>query len=177
MNLRKAAYLVKDWVHSGYRFGFYFSGSIAERLEVSPRTARVGGAIFDVAAGGGLVYLAATQILGTVVGMIAAVAAVASAPITAVATVAVGVVFTALNLAMGGIGLGLLNAARIKSDICRPGHVARQATAAVTKTAAKSARFVKNALTFNFKKSADSKKPSATPLKKPAPSMGNSQIF
>jgi len=58
--------------------------------------------------------------VGTTLATIAAAGTIMTTPVHAIVTVPVGIIFLALELTMGGIGLGLLDAARIKAGIPKP---------------------------------------------------------
>lgn len=163
MNLNKVGGVFKDWVRSGYWFGKHFSNSIADRLEASPRSARFGGGIFDLAAGGGLVYMAGTSALATVTSMGLAVAAITTAPVSAVVAVAVGTIWMALSCMTGGIGIGLLHSAQEKSGIGLPdGAVVGQIReSAISATSSVKEKF--KSLGSSFKKASKPKKPVVAP--------------
>lgn len=178
MQLGKVKDLFKDWVKSGFYFGRGLSDHISARLNASPQTARVGGGLFDLAAGAGLTYLAATSAIGTVVGVALAVSAIATAPLTAVTTTAMGVVWLALSTITGGIGLGLLDAAREKAGIARPSasssYVAPRTRGMFgqMKSAAKSALKFDRKAKQDFRDAVEVKPapaPGAAPERKPAP--------
>ena len=117
MDIGKVGAVFKDWVRGGYWFGKSFSSRLSDRLEVSPQAARFGGGLFDLAAGGGITYMAAMSALGTLASTATAVGAIASAPVGAAVAVATGTVWMALSCMTGGIGLGLLSAAHDKSGL------------------------------------------------------------
>ncbi len=163
--------LFKDWVRAGFHFGRGLSDHISARLEASPRGARVGGGIFDVVAGGGLTLFAASSALGTVASVIGAAMAVTSAPLTAVVTAAVGVVWLALATITGGIGLGLLDAARSKAGLARPDT---QIVSCLRGMVAKMGAAATSALKFDKKASKDFRKaidvqPAKTPVAESKP--------
>jgi len=173
MKIRNIKDVFKGWLKSGYRFGFGFSNYLANRLDASPKTAKVGGGIFDVAAGGGLVYMAATSAIGTVIGAVAAVSAIASAPLAAVATVAMGVIWLSLSCMTAGIGFGLLGAARVKAGLPPLSSFFRRAKSVVNKGAEKISRPFKSdaKITHKFKNAANNNQPSAKTIIKPAPKL------
>ena len=168
MDLNKIGDVVKDWVKGGYWFGKGFSNSIADKMDVSPKATRVGGGIFDAAAGFGLTYMAGTSALVTLTSTAAAVAAITTAPISAVVAVAVGTVWMALSCMTAGIGIGLLHAAQEKSGMAMPGvSIVSQARAEVAKVSYS----VKNGfkrLTASFQRAASPKAASISPSPKPA---------
>ncbi len=158
-----------DFVKSGFRFGNTFSNYMAEKLEASPTATRIGGGVFDVAAGGGLLYMAATSMIGTVLGAVAAVSAVATAPIAALVTVCVGTLWLALSTMTAGIGLGLLDAARQKAGFARPSEYLRSTREAVDDaTTSVNSVFKKGAKgpASTFTNAANGNKPAAQPEKK-----------
>ena len=103
--------------------------------------------------------MAGMSIIGTVVGAVAAVAAITTAPIAALVTVCVGALWLALSAMTAGIGLGLLDAARAKAGIPRPSSFIRSTRDAVddaTQSVKNATQSVKNV----FKK--DTKGPAAS---------------
>lgn len=117
MKLGKVKDVFMDFMKSGFRFGRGFSNMITERLEASATTARVGGGLFDLAAGGGITYLGVSSMIGNSLAIVGGVAALTTAFVPAVASIAVGTVFLTLGTMMTGIGLGFLDAAREKAGI------------------------------------------------------------
>ncbi len=161
-----------DFVKSGFRFGNTFSNYMAQKLEASPTATRIGGGVFDVAAGGGLLYMAATSMIGTVVGAVAAVSAVATAPIAALVTVCVGTLWLALSTMTAGIGLGLLDAARQKAGFARPKDYLRNTREAVDEATTSVKNIFKKGVkgpASTFKNAANGNKPAA-PAEKKEPS-------
>lgn len=117
MKLGKVKDVFMDFVKSGFHFGRGFSNMITERLEASATTARIGGGLFDLAAGGGITYLGVSSMIGNTLAIVGGVAALTTAFVPAVTSIAVGTVFLALGTMMTGIGLGFLDGAREKAGI------------------------------------------------------------
>ena len=166
--------VLKDWMRGTFHFGKNFTDSIF--ASSSEETRKIGGGLLDVVAGIGITHLAVMQELGLIAGVGMALASVASAPLTAVATVGVGIVFTACNLLMGSMGLGLLDAAREKAGLANPFAAARNAGFSVSEnvTTMKNslkADFAK--LTASFKKAVKAEKSPTGPSTEKTPTPGN----
>ena len=134
MKLSKIGEVVKDWVKSGYWFGYGFSNMVAEKTEVSPKAARWGGAAFDTVAGAGLSYMSVASGINNLVIGATALAAIGSAPITAVSTAAVSTVFVAVSFMTGGIGLGFLRSGLEKTGLASPSNMVKGAQNLVFKS-------------------------------------------
>lgn len=171
--MNKVASLIGDWIRGGFYFGRTFSDMVTTKLEVSYPKSKVVGGILDAGAGSLITLLAASNLVALAVGTVGAVMAVTSAPFMAVGIVAANVVFTALNLMMGGLGVGLLDACRDKCGIPplsmpkikMPSFKKAGPAAAEPKSTFKGDR--KIFVAFNNK--ADEQQPAESPAKKPAP--------
>lgn len=120
MDLNKVKNIYKDFAKSGFQFGRTISNYLMNRLEASPETAKFGGTMLDLAGGAGITYLGAAQMVGIVVNTGFALAAITTAPVSAVVTVAVGAVFSLLSTGLLGIGIGMLDAGREKCGLPDP---------------------------------------------------------
>ena len=175
MKISNVKYVVRDWFKAGYRFGGVFSDYLTERLNMSPRSAKISGGIFDVAAGSGLVYMAATSAIGTIMNAVAAVAVITTAPLAAVATVALGVIWLTFSCMTAGIGLGLLGAARKKCGLPSLSSFIKNTKASVKNKVKNGAGFLKKPfkadakISHKFKNAANGNQPSDQPVIKPAP--------
>src|SRR5947207_2243921 len=135
---------------------------------MSPKGARWGGAAFDTLAGGLGTTLAVKSIIGTSLSMAAAATAITTAPVTAAASLALGVVFLALNTMFGGMCVGLLKGACDKIGIPTPAAVFRSTKS----SAARGIQSVKSTFKSKkaspeFKKAANANPPSVAPAGRP----------
>jgi hypothetical protein len=171
--MKKVVSLIGDFIKGGFYFGRGFSDMVTRKLEVPYPKSKIAGGVLDAAAGVGISWLTLSNFIYLGLTTVAAAAAITSAPLTAVGTLAVNIVFTALNLGMAGIGLGLLDACRDKCGIPplslpkikMPSFRKSGPAAAEPKSTFKSDR--KIFVAFNNK--ADEQQPAESPAKKPAP--------
>lgn len=153
-----------DWFKSCHRFGSIFTNEVSARINASPKQARIGGGIFDAAAGIGLSYLGVSGIVGNTLAIGFAAMTVVSAPLHALVTIPVSTVFIALGVMMTGMGLGFLNGARQKAGLPGFSDLKSRAQTAVSESASsqpKSQFKPGSGLISKFKRKADKSKPTA----------------
>jgi hypothetical protein len=178
MKIGKIGDVFVDWMKATHRFGFAFTNYLAARTEMSPKAAKFGGGALDVLAGGFFTYGAATSIIGTVIGAVAAISAFAAAPLAAVGTVAMGVVWLALATLTASTGLGFLGAAREKAGIPPLFAALKNVRDNVKKKAQSGVSFLKKPfkgdkkISPSFSDAANNNQPVAPTQKKPAPKPG-----
>lgn len=173
MGLQKMKDGIGDLVKGNYWFGRTFTNRFLS-------DSRWGG-LFDAAAGVGITALGVSWGISNIVKGALAVTAIASAPATAVVTLAVSTVFLILDCMLVGFGTGFLSAAYTKSGLPWPSTMFNNARNAVSTGASKGAAAVKKVfkpLTSIFRKSAE-KKPSGAAPTAPAssPKIGGHTIF
>jgi hypothetical protein len=167
MKISKIGNVFVDWMKATHRFGFTFTNYLAARTEMSPKAAKFGGGALDVLAGGFFTYSAVTSAIGAIASAVAAVSAFAVAPLAAVGTIAIGVVWLALSCLTVSTGLGFLGAAREKAGIPPLSSFFRGVKSAVNKGAEKVAKPFKKAfkadakITRKFKDAANNNQPPA----------------
>ena len=173
MNISKVKDVVGDFIKSGFRFGQQFTDMIMDRIEASPQTSRIAGGTLDVLAGGGLTYMAVTSAIGTTLGVVGAVLAFTAAPVSAAVTIALAPVWLALSAMTGGLGVGMLDAAREKAGISRPSASSVRSTrASVDHSVSSVGNMFKSSLknlTSAFKSAQKPKKTAAEAQNTPAP--------
>lgn len=117
MKLKSVGALFVDLVKGCHRGGRTLSDNLMARLDMSPKSQRIGGGLFDLGLGAVVTYSAATGAVSTALGIVAAATAVASAPVTALGAIGIGAVWLTLSTLSVAFGTGLLRAAHQKSGL------------------------------------------------------------
>lgn len=117
MKLRNVALLAKDWIKSGFDFGKGFSSYAADKLEMEAGTAKKATTAFDAIAGTALTIMGASSAIGATASAMTAVGLLLSAPVTAAVTIVLTPVWLCFAAMTAGVGLGMLDAARLKLGI------------------------------------------------------------
>ena len=128
MKVFKIKDVIKDWIAGGYQFGRTISNYVADRLEASPKGARIGTTAFDTVAGAGLTYWGVTGAVGAVLGGIAAATTLFYAP-GALVALALAPVWLTLSLVTTAAGVGMLDSARRKMGIEKKSDIGPKARA------------------------------------------------
>jgi hypothetical protein len=169
MKISNVKGLIGDWMKATYRFGFCATKYLTDRLDMSPKSAKITGGIIDVAAGAGFTYWGVTGAIWAVSSAVAAVTAIAAAPLTAVGTVLMSTLWLALSCGMACNGFGFLGAARQKAGIPSLPSFFRRAKNGLNQAAEKISKPFKDAkIAHKFKKAANNNQPSVNNTAKPA---------